>query len=109
MTEQTPQSPIQQQPTTQFIQQEQQAPVKAGWILIFTCWLCYLVPIPGLGLLGMALNFAAFVVSIVVMTRGKVGMGILLLVASVLFSTAIYFVGLAVFAGAVNEVMNYQY
>ena len=108
MTEQTPQSPI-QQPTHTFIQQEQKAPVKAGWILLITCWLCYLVPIPGLGLLGMALNFAAFVVSIVVITRGKTGMGIVLLAGSVLFSTVIYFVGLAVFAGAVNEVMNYQY
>jgi len=109
MTEQTPQSPIEQPTHTTFVQQEQKAPVKAGWILLITCWLCYLVPIPGLGLLGMALNFTAFIVSIIVITRGKTGMGIVLLAGSVLFSTAIYFIGLAVFAGAVNEVMNYKY
>lgn len=106
MTEQSPQSPIQQQPTTQFIQKEQTAPVKAGWILLLITWACYLIPIPGLGPLGMILNFAAFIVSIVVITRGKTGMGIFQLICSFLVSGIIYAVGVAIFIDSANEVLK---
>lgn len=78
-----------------------QGPVKAGWITLGVAWLCFLVPIPGLGILGWVLNLVAFIVAIVVITKGSSGIGILQVVLTVVASPIMYFIGLAVFAGTI--------
>lgn len=80
------------------------APVKAVWALLIVAWICFLIPIPGLGMfVGAPLNFVAFVVAIVVITRGRTGMGITQLIVSLVVSPIIYFIGLAIFGAAVNS------
>ncbi len=71
-------------------------PVKAGWICLIVVWSLFLIPIPGLGLIGWALNLAAFVISIIVMVKGRVGAGVAQMVCSLAVSPIIYFVGLGI-------------
>jgi len=40
----------------------QKPPVKAGWTCLVIAWVLFLAPIPGLGMIGWALNFAAFII-----------------------------------------------
>ena len=75
------------------------APVAAGWITLGVTWLLFLVPIPGLGLLGWVANLVALVLSIVVLSKGETGHGIGQLVCSLLVSPIFYFIGLALFVG----------
>lgn len=80
------------------------APTKAVWILLVIAWICFLVPFPGLGLfLGAPLNFVAFIIAIVVITRGRTGVGITQLVFTLVVSPIVYFIGLAVFGAALNS------
>lgn len=95
-----------EQPTPTFIQQEQKPPVKAGWILLLVSWICYLVPIPGLGPLGICLNLVALITSVVVIVKGKVGMGIFQLTCGTLISGLIYTAGMAIFVGATAFFVN---
>jgi hypothetical protein len=74
------------------------APVKAGWILLIAAWIFFLIPIPGFGPIGWALNLGAFIVAIVVMTRGRSGIGLVQLLCALLVSPFVYFIGLAVAA-----------
>mgnify|MGYP001066342770 CR=1 FL=1 len=79
------------------------APVKAVWILLVIAWVCFLVPVPGLGLfLGAPLNLVAFIIAIVVITRGKTGVGITQLVCTLIVSPIVYFIGLAIFGAAMQ-------
>ena len=75
------------------------APVAAGWITLGVTWLLFLVPIPGLGLLGWVANLVALVLSIVVLAKGETAHGIGQLVCSLLVSPIFYFIGLALFVG----------
>ena len=74
----------------------QRPPVKAGWICLFVAWALFLIPIPGLGLIGWALNLAAFVISIIVMVKGRVGAGVAQMVCALAVSPIIYFAGLGI-------------
>lgn len=77
------------------------APVKAAWICLIIAWVLFLLPIPGVGMfVGWPLNLVAFILAIVVMTRGLTGKGLIPLIASLVVSPIIYFIGLAVLAGA---------
>lgn len=77
------------------------APVKATWICLIIAWVLFLLPIPGVGMfVGWPLNLVAFILAIVVMTRGLTGKGLIPLIASLVVSPIIYFIGLAVLAGA---------
>lgn len=79
------------------------APTKATWILLFIAWACFLIPVPGLGIfLGAPLNLVAFIVAIVVITRGKTGVGITQLVCTLIVSPIVYFIGLAIFGAALE-------
>lgn len=79
------------------------APVKATWICLVIAWVLFLVPVPGLGMFGgWPLNLVAFILAIVVMTRGKVVPGLIPLLASVIISPIVYFVGLAIFTAVVG-------
>lgn len=80
------------------------APTKAVWILLFIAWACFLIPVPGLGLfLGAPLNLVAFIIAIVVITRGRTGVGITQLVCTLIVSPVVYFIGLAIFGAALNS------
>ncbi|WP_353980947.1 hypothetical protein [Salinicola endophyticus] len=80
------------------------APVKAVWALLIVTWLCFLVPLPGLGVfVGWPLNLVAFIVAIVVITRGRTGMGITQLIVSLIVSPVIYFIGLGILGAAFHD------
>ena len=80
------------------------APVAAGWITLGVTWLLFLVPIPGLGLLGWVTNLVAFILAIIVMTRDEVAHGAGQLVCSLVVSPIVYFIGLVLFVGAMGVV-----
>ena len=44
-----------------------QTPIKAAWVLVLIAWILFLVPFPGLGIIGWVVNFAAFIMAIVVL------------------------------------------
>ena len=74
----------------------QRPPVKAGWICLIVAWVLFLIPIPGLGIIGWALNLAAFIISIIVMVKGRVGAGVAQMVCALTVSPIMYFVGLGI-------------
>ena len=74
----------------------QKPPVKAGWICLAIAWALFLIPVPGIGVIGWALNLAAFIISIIVMVKGRVGAGVAQMVCALVLSPLIYFVGLGI-------------
>ena len=50
---------------TEFIE-AQKPPVKAGWMCLIAAWTFFLMPLPGVGIIGWALNLAAFIIAIIV-------------------------------------------
>lgn len=79
------------------------APVKATWVCLILAWVLFLVPLPGLGMfIGWPLNLVAFILAIVVMARGFTGKGLLPLIASLIVSPIVYFIGLAIFGAALS-------
>jgi hypothetical protein len=85
------------------------APVKATWICLALAWVLFIVPVPGVGLfVGWPLNLVAFILAIVVMTRGKTAGGLIPLLASIIVSPMVYFVGLAVLGAAAVSGDAYQ-
>ncbi|KAA2285602.1 hypothetical protein [Arenimonas fontis] len=78
----------------------QDAPVLAGWITLVVTWILFLIPFPGFGILGWVANVVALVLSIVVLAKGATGHGIAQLVCALLVSPVVYFIGLALFVGA---------
>jgi hypothetical protein len=74
----------------------QKPPVRAGWICLVAAWALFLIPVPGLGLIGWPLNLAAFIISIIVMVKGRVGAGVAQMVCSVAVSPVIYLIGLGI-------------
>ena len=80
------------------------APVTTGWVLLGVTWLLFLIPFPGLGLLGWMTNLAAFIVAIVVMTQDEVAHGAGQLVCSLVVSPIVYFIGLMLFVGLLAAV-----
>jgi hypothetical protein len=80
------------------------APVTATWICLVVAWVLFLIPIPGVGLfVGWPLNLVAFILAIVVMARGFTGKGMIPLLASLVVSPIVYFIGIAVLAGAISS------
>jgi hypothetical protein len=76
----------------------QKPPVRAGWICLVVAWAFFLIPIPGLGMIGWAFNLAAFIISIIVMVKGRVGAGVAQMVCTLTVSPVIYFIGLGILA-----------
>ncbi|MGC2061429.1 MAG: hypothetical protein WA610_00510 [Thermodesulfovibrionales bacterium] len=74
----------------------QRPPVTAGWICLGIAWALFIIPIPGIGIIGWALNLAAFVISIIVMVKGRVGAGVAQMVCALVISPVIYFIGLGI-------------
>jgi hypothetical protein len=75
---------------------QQKPPVKAGWLCLIAAWALFLVPVPGLGMIGWALNLAAFIISIIVMVKGRVGAGVAQMVCALALSPVIYLIGLGI-------------
>lgn len=76
---------------------------KAAWIVLAIAWVCFLVPVPGLGLfLGWPLNLVAFILAIVAMAKGGAMKGLWQLLGSLIASPIVYFIGLAIFSAAVG-------
>lgn len=80
------------------------APVMAGWLTLGGAWLMFLIPFPGLGLLGWVVNLVAFILSIIVMAKGETVHGIGQLVCSLVVSPIVYFIGLVLFVGLLGAV-----
>lgn len=91
------------------VQANKPAPVKATWICLAIAWLLFIIPIPGVGLfVGWPLNLVAFILAIVVMARGRTAGGLIPLLASIIVSPVVYFIGLAVFGAALGGTDAYQ-
>lgn len=76
---------------------------RAAWICLAIAWLMFLVPIPGLGMfIGWPLNLVAFILAIVAMSNNGALAGLWQLLSSLILSPIVFFIGLAVFAGAVG-------
>jgi hypothetical protein len=79
-------------------------PIKATWICLAIAWVLFLLPIPGAGLfVGWPLNLVAFILAIVVMTRGYTAKGLIPLIASLMFSPIIYFIGVSILVGTATS------
>lgn len=75
---------------------------KAAWILLIIAWLCFLLPVPGLGLfLGLPLNLVAFILAIVALSKGGAKKGLLQLLSSLIVSPIVYFIGLAILGAGI--------
>jgi hypothetical protein len=75
----------------------------AAWICLAIAWVTFLVPIPGIGLfIGWPLNLVAFVLAIVAMSSRGTNAGLWQLLASLVVSPIVYFVGLIVLAGFIG-------
>jgi predicted metal-binding membrane protein len=74
----------------------QMPPVKAGWVCLAVAWALFIIPIPGTGIIGWALNLAAFIISIIVMVKGRVGAGVAQMVCALAVSPVIYFIGIGI-------------
>jgi hypothetical protein len=75
------------------------APVMAGWLTLGSAWLLFLIPFPGFGMLGWMANLAAFILAIIVMSKGETAQGIGQLVCSLVVSPIVFFIGLVLFVG----------
>ena len=78
------------------------APIAAGWITLGITWLLFLIPFPGLGIVGWVGNLVALVLSIVVLAKGETAHGVGQLVCSLVVSPIVYFIGLVLFVGAMG-------
>ncbi len=74
----------------------QMAPVKAGWVCLAVAWALFIIPVPGIGIIGWALNLAAFIISIIVMVKGRVAAGVAQMVCALAASPVIYFIGIGI-------------
>ena len=73
---------------------------RAAWICLAIAWITFLVPFPGIGLfIGWPLNLVAFILAIVAMGQAGTNAGLWQLLASLILSPFIYFIGLVVLVG----------
>jgi len=67
-------------------------PVKAAWITLLIAWVMFLIPIPLTGIfIGWPLNLVAFILSIVMMSKGNTKSGVIILLLTLIVSPFIYF------------------
>lgn len=79
--------------------------IVASWVCLAIAWLCFIVPLPGLGLfIGWPLNLVAFILAIVAMSKGGAMSGLFQLLASLIVSPIVYFVGFAIMVGVADGV-----
>lgn len=84
-------------------------PGKATWILLIIAWVLFIVPLPGLGWIGWALNLVAFILSIVALSQAGVRAGLWQLLASLIVSPIIYsLIGIPLMAALITHGMAHQ-
>lgn len=72
---------------------------RAAWICLIIAWVLFIIPFPGLGFVGWAVNLVAFILAIVAMAKGGAKAGIWQLLASLIVSPIVYWViGMGVMA-----------
>ena len=72
---------------------------QAAWICLVVAWVTFLFPMAGIGVfIGWPLNFVAFILAILEMSKRGASAGLWQLLASLIASPIIYFVGVAVLA-----------
>jgi hypothetical protein len=82
---------------------EQNTAGKAAWVCLAVAWLMFLVPFPGTGLfIGWPLNLVAFILAIVAMSKMGASAGLWQLLASLIVSPIVYFVGIGIFAAMLD-------
>jgi hypothetical protein len=80
---------------------------RAAWVCLAIAWACFVLPIPGSGLfIGWPLNLVAFILAIVAMSKRGTSAGLFPLLASLIASPIIYFIGIAVLAGMISAAGN---
>lgn len=83
------------------------APVKPAWACLIIAWVLFVLPVPGVGLfIGWPLNLVAFILAIVIMARGYTGKGLIPLIASLVVSPIVYFIGIAILSAAAISASN---
>lgn len=77
---------------------------RAAWICLVIAWVTFLLPIPGIGVvIGWPLNLVAFILAVVAMSKLGAGAGIWPLLASLVASPVIYFIGVAILVGSFGD------
>ena len=74
-------------------------PVTAAWICLILAWFFLLLPIPIVSWgLGWVFGMIAFILEIIVIARGAMGLGLLQIIIQMLITPIVYFAGLQLFA-----------
>lgn len=79
---------------------------KKTWILLFIIWVLCLIPIPFSGTIAMVMNFAAFVMAIVVLAKGHVRYGVLQLLSVFILTPVFYFIGVLISAALISHTLD---
>lgn len=75
--------------------------VKPTWIVLIVGWLIMLIPFPGTGLIGaLVAGMAGFILAVVNLIRGVVGIGILQMICALIVTPIVYFITTAIYAAA---------
>lgn len=75
---------------------------RTAWILLICAWILFLIPFPGLGVVGWILNFVAFILAVVALSQGGTKAGIWQLLAAIMVSPIIYWlIGIPLMAALV--------
>ena len=69
------------------------APVKAMFICLIAAWVLFLIPVTGLGVIGWVLTLAAFIISIICMSKSETAKGVAGLILSLVASPVVYAIG----------------
>lgn len=77
--------------------------IKRTWILLAIIWILCLLPIPLTGTIAMVMNFAALVMTIVVLVKGETKHGVMQLLSVFLLTPIFYFLGALIFASLITQ------
>lgn len=87
-----------------FVEVPRKGAKSAANACLVVAWICFLLPIPGLGLfVGWPLNFVAFLLAIFGMAKGGAKMGFWQPLESLIVSPIVYLIGWAVLLGDVKS------
>jgi|GEM_PF-1226979 len=75
----------------------------SAWVCLGLAWVLFLIPFPGTGFIGWPLNLVAFILAIVVMSKGSTVGGLIPLLSSLIVSPIVYFIGVSLMVGAYQE------
>lgn len=82
----------------------------AAWVCLAIAWVCFLVPIPGIGVfIGWPLNLVVFILAIVAMSQNGAMAGLFQLLSSLIVSPIVYFLGLALMVALVGQTSYEDY